>query len=280
MERSVTEKQVAAFQEALCCEECSTGTVEAYLREIRRFVGWLAGAPVTKERVVEWKDRLLAQSYYPATVNAKLAALRRFLRFMGWEECLVKNLRIQRRLFCDRSRQLSREEYRRLCETARRLGKQRLALLMEAICATGIRVSEVRYLTLESVRRERAEISLKGKVRTILIPRKLGQKLLKYAKKCGINSGEIFRTREGKPLSRKQIWAEMKQLCRRAEVEPTKVFPHNLRHLFARCFYRIHRDVAQLADLLGHSSVETTRIYLVSTGEEHARALAELRLIS
>ncbi len=153
-------------------------------------------------------------------------------------------MRIQRKLFCDRLRELSREEYRHLCETARRLGRQRLALLMEAICATGIRVSEVRCLTVESMRRERAEISLKGKIRTILIPRKLGRQLLKYAKKYGICSVEIFRARRGGALSRKKIWAEMKQLCRYTGVESSKVFPHNLRRLFVRCFYQMHRDVA------------------------------------
>ena len=192
----------------------------------------------------------------------------------------MKHLRVQRQLFRDSARELSREEYARLVETARRLGRGRLSLLMETICATGIRVSEVRYITAEAVREGRTEIALKGKIRTILLPGKLCRKLEKYARQKKITSGELFLTRSGRPMSRKQIWAEMKGVCRAAGVAPSKVFPHNLRHLFARCFYRVSRDVAKLADVLGHSSIETTRIYLISTGAEHARTLDQLRLIS
>ena len=215
-----------------------------------------------------------------ATVNGKLTALDRLLAFLGWEDCRVKHLRVQRQLFRDSARELSREEYARLVETARRLGRGRLSLLMETICATGIRVSEVRYITAEAVREGRTEIALKGKIRTILLPGKLCRKLEKYARQKKITSGELFLTRSGRPMSRKQIWAEMKGVCRAAGVAPSKVFPHNLRHLFARCFYRVSRDVAKLADVLGHSSIETTRIYLISTGAEHARTLDQLRLIS
>ena len=191
----------------------------------------------------------------------------------------VKPLRIQRRLFRDDSRELTRPEYLRLLETARTQGRERLALLLETICGTGIRVSEVRYVTVEAVYRGRAEISLKGKIRTILLPGKLCRKLLKYARKQKIASGEIFLTRNEKGISRRQIWAEMKALCDKAGVAPSKVFPHNLRHLFARTFYRVCRDVAKLADVLGHSSIETTRIYLISTGTEHAGTLARLGLV-
>ena len=176
-------------------------------------------------------------------------------------------------------RELTREEYGRLVSTAERLGREWLALLLETICATGIRVSEVRYLTVEAAARGRAEISLKGKIRTILLPGKLCRKLLKYARRQKIASGEVFLTRSGRGLSRKQIWAEMKSLCGKAGVEPSKVFPHNLRHLFARTFYKVCRDVAKLADVLGHSSLETTRLYLISTGQEHARTLERLHLL-
>ena len=199
---------------------------------------------------------------------------------MGWEECRVRHLRLQRRLFREASRELNRAEYDRLLQAAQRQGKERLALLMETICATGIRVSEVHDITVEAVGAGKAEIALKGKIRTILLPGKLCHKLRKYAKRQKIASGELFLTRSGRPVSRKQIWAEMKAICRAAGVEASKVFPHNLRHLFARCFYRACRDVARLADVLGHSSIETTRIYLLSTGAEHAEILNRLRLIS
>ena len=215
----------------------------------------------------------------PPTINVKLAAVNRFLVFLGWPAFRVKPLRIQRRLFRDDSRELTRPEYLRLLETARTQGRERLALLLETICGTGIRVSEVRYVTVEAVYRGRAEISLKGKIRTILLPGKLCRKLLKYARKQKIASGEIFLTRNEKGISRRQIWAEMKALCDKAGVAPSKVFPHNLRHLFARTFYRVCRDVAKLADVLGHSSIETTRIYLISTGTEHAGTLARLGLV-
>ena len=235
---------------------------------------------MTKELTAAWKEGLVAQGYAPATVNAMLAAVNGLLAFLGREDCRVKLLRIQRRLFRDPARELTGEEYRRLLDTARARGRERLALLMEAICATGIRVSEVKYLTVEAAKQGRTDISLKGKVRTILIPNKLCRKLLKYAKKNKTASGEIFLTRSGKSLSRRQIWCELKSLCSQAGVEPSKVFPHNLRHLFAATFYQVHRDIARLADVLGHSSIDTTRIYLISTGVEHARILDRLRLTS
>ena len=208
-----------------------------------------------------------------------LAALNSLFRFLDWN-IQVKFLKIQRKLFRDQARELTREEYDLLVSTARADGKERLALLMEAICATGVRVSEVRYLTVEAARAGRTDISLKGKIRTILLPGKLCRKLLKYARKNKIASGEIFITRSGKSMSRRQIWAEMKALCRAAGVDPRKVYPHNLRHLFARIFYKSCKDIARLADVLGHSSIETTRIYLVTTGAEHTRQLERLGLVS
>ena len=199
---------------------------------------------------------------------------------MQWPECRAKYLKIQRKMFRSPEKELTKTEYLRLLETADALGKARLGLLIETICATGIRVSEVKYITVEAVRAGCTDIALKGKIRTILLPRKLCRKLQKYAKKQKITSGEIFLTRSGKGISRRQIWAEMKALCKKAGVAATKVFPHNLRHLFARTFYRACRDVAKLADVLGHSSIETTRIYLISTGIEHARQIERLGLIS
>ena len=277
--RKITEETLAAFARQLGEEERSPATLEKYLREVRQFAAFLGGREVTRALAAAWREELSARQS-PATVNGKLTALDRLLAFLGWEDCRVKHLRVQRQLFRDSARELSREEYARLVETARRLGRSRLSLLMETICATGIRVSEVRYITAEAVREGRTEIALKGKIRTILLPGKLCRKLEKYARQKKITSGELFLTRSGRPMSRKQIWAEMKGVCRAAGVAPSKVFPHNLRHLFARCFYRVSRDVAKLADVLGHSSIETTRIYLISTGAEHARTLDQLRLIS
>ena len=278
-QRIITARQLRAFQQHLEREERSAATVEKYLREARRFSAWLDGGAVSKASAARWKEHLLQAGYCPGTVNGKLTALDRLLAFLGWEDCRVKHLKLQRRLFRDTERELTREEYGRLLAAAERCGRVRLTLLMEAICATGIRVSEVKYLTVEAARAGRAEIALKGKIRTILIPGKLCRKLLQYARGQNIASGEIFLTRGGNSLSRKQIWADMKDLCRQAGVAPSKVFPHNLRHLFARTFYRVCRDVAKLADVLGHSSIETTRVYLISTGVEHARVLERLRLI-
>ena len=276
----LTMNQFGLFQQHLAEEERELGTIEKYMREVKKFALWQGRRKVTKETVSEWKEQLRQSGYKPETVNGKLSAVNKFLSCMGWGECCVKYLKIQRRLFRSTGRELTKDEYTRLVETAQSLGKTRLALLIETICATGIRVSEVKYITAEALRAGRADISLKGKIRTVLLPGKLCRKLQKYAKKQKITSGEIFLTRSGKGVSRRQIWAEMKALCKQARVAPSKVFPHNLRHLFARTFYRVSRDVAKLADVLGHSSIETTRIYLISTGAEHVRQLDRLGLIS
>lgn len=275
----ITVQQIAAFESYLKREERSAGTIENYLRRVREFTAWLNGEEVDKERAGAWKLHLMSMGRSSGTINGALVAVNQFFKFLGWQECVVKGLRIQRKLFRDDRRELTRNEYERLLAAAHGLGRERLALLMETICATGIRVSEVRYITVEAVASGRAEISLKGKLRTILIPGKLCRKLKKYVKQQKIASGEVFLTRSGKGMSRKQIWAEMKAVCRKAEVAPSKVFPHNLRHLFARIFYQVCRDVVKLADVLGHSSIETTRIYLSSTGAEHARQLDRLGLV-
>ena len=277
---TITGEQLQAFRQRLVWEEKSPATIEKYLRDAADFTAWLDGRAASKAAAGAWKAALLEAKLAPATINVKLAAVNRFLVFLGWPAFRVKPLRIQRRLFRDDSRELTRPEYLRLLETARTQGRERLALLLETICGTGIRVSEVRYVTVEAVYRGRAEISLKGKIRTILLPGKLCRKLLKYARKQKIASGEIFLTRNEKGISRRQIWAEMKALCDKAGVAPSKVFPHNLRHLFAMVFYRTSRDIVKLADLLGHSSIETTRIYLVTSGAEHQRTLDRLGLIS
>ena len=276
----LTAERIAAYGRYLKQEERASATLEKYLRDVRAFALWLDGEAVTKEAVTGWKERLLVERRAPSTVNAALSALNGLFRFLGWEGCRARFVKVQRRLFRDPARELTRPDYERLIATARELGKERLALVMETICATGVRVSELRYLTVEAVQRGRAEISLKGKVRVILIPTKLARKLLKYAKKNKTAPGEIFLTGNGKSLSRRQIWAEMKRLCVQAGVEPSRVFPHNLRHLFATAYYRAYRDIARLADVLGHSSIETTRIYLLTSGAEHQRQLDRLGLVS
>ena len=280
MGRHITGKQLTGFERHLRLEEREPGTIEKYLRDIRAFAVWLEEKPLDKEAAVAWKEHLLASGYAPSTINSMLVALNRFFRFQRRDELRVKTIRVQRRIFRSRDRELTKGEYVRLLETAHALGRERLALLMETICATGIRVSEVKYITVEAAQAGRAEIALKGKIRTILLPGKLRRKLLKYAKKQKTGSGEIFLTRTAKGMSRRQIWAEMKAICKKAGVAPSKVFPHNLRHLFARTFYKVCRDVVQLADVLGHSSVETTRIYLASTGDEYVRRMDRLGLIS
>ena len=272
--------ELISFKHHLKLEEREQSTIEKYMRELRLFRAWLAGRSVTAENIVKWKNHLRDEGYKPETINSKLSPLNKFFKFMGWQEYQIKYLKIQRKLFRGSEKELTKDEYMRLLEAANALGRIRLTLLIETICATGIRVSEVKYITTAAIRAGRTDIALKGKVRTILLPSKLCRKLQKYAKRQKIASGEIFLTRSGKGISRRQIWAEMKALCKRADVAPSKVFPHNLRHLFARTFYRVCRDVAKLADVLGHSSIETTRIYLISTGVEHARQLERLGLIS
>ncbi|MBM6911340.1 tyrosine-type recombinase/integrase [Oscillibacter valericigenes] len=279
-EHRLTPLQIHAFARHLLLEEKSAATIEKYLRNVRAFAGWLDGQEITKERNAAWKAHLVERGYAPAGINAKLSALSSLLEFLGLRDCRVKFLKVQRRLFRDAGRELTKAEYQSLLDAAHRLGRDRLGLLVEAIGATGIRVSEVRYLTVEAARQGKAEISLKGKVRVILLPGKLCRKLLRYAEKQKTASGAIFRTKSGREMSRRQIWAEMKRLCKYAGVEPGKVFPHNLRHLFATVFYRACRDIVRLSDLLGHSSIETTRIYLVTSGAEHQRTLERLGLIS
>ena len=277
---SISKHELAAFAACLRREERSSGTVEKYRRDAAAFAAWLGCCELTRETAARWRDHLLREGYAPATINSMLSAVNALLRFLGREDCKIKFLRVQRKAFREQSRELTRAEYQRLLDTAAEQGQERLGLLMETICATGIRVSEVRYITVEAAQRGRAEINLKGKIRTILLPAKLCRKLLKYARKQKTASGEIFLTKSGKPVSRRQIWREMKMLCEKAGVESSKVFPHNLRHLFAATFYKVCRDIVKLADILGHSSINTTRIYLMTTGMEHARQLEKLGLVT
>ena len=264
--RTSTVEQIREFSRYLREEERETATIDKYSRDVKDFFIWLKDREISRERMGEWRGYLLQAGRKPVTINGKLSALNKFFSFLGRNDCRTKYLKIQRRLFRSTEKQLSKQEYIRLMETAHSLGRERLALLMETICA-------------EAIRAGRTEIALKGKIRTILLPGKLCRKLKKYAGKRKIVSGEVFLTRNGKGMSRRQIWAEMKSLCEKAGVAPSKVFPHNLRHLFAQTFYRVCRDVAKLADVLGHSSIETTRLYLISTEAEHVRQMERMGLI-
>jgi integrase len=243
------------------------------------FGAWLGGGAVTKESACDYKKHLHdGQGRMAAGVNAVIAALNSFFGFMGWQ-IKLKPLKIQRQTFRDKASELSKEEYLRLLAAAKAVGNERLYLVLQTICSTGIRVSELRFITVEAARSGRAEITNKGKTRTVFIPKKLKPLLLSYAKGRGIVSGCIFVTKSGRPLNRSNIWADMKKLCQAAGVEATKVFPHNLRSLFARLFYSIDKDIVKLADMLGHASVDTTRIYLMETGEQHRRRVDALGLV-
>ena len=279
MEYIITYKHIDTYCAALRSDERSAGTIAKYRRDVTAFAGWLKGRPASKEAAAGWKAYLLDQHYAPRTINSMLAAVNGFFSFMGWG-IKVKFLKIQHQLFRDSGRELTRPEYDRLLTAAQSSGQERLALIMETLCATGIRISELRYITVEAAEAGRATISLKGKIRTILLSTKLCRKLLKYAKKQKIASGEVFLTKSGKPITRRQVWYELKRLCKAAGVESSKVFPHNFRHLFATIFYRACKDIARLADVLGHSSIETTRIYLTVSGTEQARQLDRLGLVS
>lgn len=279
MNYTITRADIDSYCLSLAAEERASGTIEKYRRDIVSFTLFLDGRSVTKEIARDWKAYLQDRGYAPRTINTMLSALNSFFRFAGWD-IKLKFLKIQHQLFRDPARELSRAEYDRLIVTARESGQKRLALIMETLCATGIRISELRYITVEAAKKGRTTIALKGKIRTILLPTKLCRKLVKYAKKQKFASGEVFLTKSGKSITRRQVWYELKRLCHSAGVEPSKVFPHNFRHLFATTFYHACKDIARLADVLGHSSIETTRIYLTVSGAEQARQLNELGLIS
>ena len=275
----LTQREFDQFEDYLRHDEREESTIEAYLRSLTRFAEWADGRAVTKELAMEWKTALSEAGYRPISVNAMLAAVNKFFTCMGREDCKVKYLKLQRQMFRKSEKDLSKEEYQRLVQAAHEKGDLRMELILETICATGIRVGELKYITVEAVRAGVAEIALKGKIRTILLPHRLCRKLQKYAKQQKIASGKMFLTQDGLPVSRQSIWTRMKALCEAAGVERSKVFPHNLRSLFARSFYGSCHDVVRLADVLGHSSIETTRIYLMSTGKEYLRQLDKLGLV-
>lgn len=277
--RIMTEALIRAFVQELTEEERSRATIEKYTRDVHKFFSWLPEPKqVTKELTIEYKSHLIGH-YSSVSINSMLAALNHFFRFQSWNECAVRSVRTQRRVFCSHDKELSKDEYMRLLHTARKAGNWRLHFIMQTICATGIRVSELEYITVEAVRRGRAEVNCKGKTRIILLSRDLCQRLMGYITRLRLTDGPVFVTRSGAAVNRSNIWGDMKRLCALAGVAASKVFPHNLRHLFARTFYSLEKDLTRLADILGHSSIETTRIYTMTTGIEELRKLDEMGLL-
>lgn len=278
MKRILTNSMIAEFDTFLRLDEKSINTIEKYLRDLRAFCVFADAREITKNIVMEYKTSLVV-NYEVTSANSMLAAVNAFLRFKGWRDCCVKQFKVQKKTFCSEDKELTKEEYVRLVNTAKKTGNERLSLILQTICATGIRVSELQFVTVEAVRKGVAVVTCKNKTRTIFFVRELQKKLLSYLRNKGITSGCVFVTKSGKPISRCNVWREMKALCKQARVSSDKVFPHNLRHLFARIFYAIEKDVVKLADILGHSSINTTRIYIITTGAEHKRKMENMRLI-
>lgn len=276
--RCISLEQIELYRAYLIGEERAALTIEKYIRDITAFFRHLNGQEVTKERVVEYKASLV-KTYAPGSVNSMLSSLMSFFSFLGWNDLKVKSLKIQRRIFDSEEKELTKAEYQRLLQAAKAKQNERLYLLLQTVCSTGIRVSELMHITVEAVITGKAEISCKGKRRTVFLPDKLCKMLKRYIRERKILSGPVFVTKNGNPLDRSNIWSDMKKLCATADVSEKKVFPHNLRHLFARTYYSLQKDVVRLADILGHSSVNTTRIYTMESGETHRTQLQKLGLL-
>lgn len=273
--KSIAIKEIKKFGEYLLSEEKSSATVEKYLRDVMKFAAWLGAKNLEKSNVLEYK-RHLVENYAPASVNSMLSSINCFFDYSERYDCKVKALKVQRQTFSSEEKELTQYEYEKLLTAAKEAENERLYYLMQTICATGIRVSEVRFITAEAVKTGQAKINCKGKMRMIWLPDGLCRALAKYMKKNNIKSGCMFVTRTGKPLNRTNIWADMKKLCKTAGVSEKKVFPHNLRHLFARTYYSIQKDIVRLADILGHSNVNTTRIYTMESGTVHRRQIQKI----
>lgn len=276
--RIITSELISNFKAYLYDEERSENTVEKYVRDIHAFACCVGMSELQKSDVLEYK-RSICENYSPCSVNSMLSSINAFFAFMGWYDLKIKTLKIQRRIFADKSKELTKTEYERLLTAAKDKKNDRLYYLMQTIVSTGLRVSEIKYVTCDAVRRGQAVINCKGKIRQIFLPKKLCKMLKEYIKSRSIKSGSVFVTKNGRPLDRCAIWKMLKDLCESAGVSKDKVFPHNFRHLFARTFYSLQKDIVRLADILGHSSVETTRIYTMESGTEHIRQLQKLGLL-
>ncbi len=270
---------IELFKKHLMSEEKSQNTIEKYIRDISAFARYLGVEFISKEKAIAYKQELIIKGYAVRSINSVIASLNSLFDYLNRTDCKLKSIKIQRQSFCSEEQELTKSEYIRLLNAAKSKGNERLNLVIQTICGTGIRVSELQFITVDAVRKGEATVSLKGKTRSVFIIKELQKKLFRYIAEQKIKNGAIFVTRSGKPMSRTNIWREMKNLCERAGVNPNKVFPHNLRHLFARTFYSIEKDIAKLADILGHSSINTTRIYIITTGDEHRRRMENMRLI-
>ena len=276
--RIITKKLIDTFKTYLLNEEKSSSTLEKYIHDILAFSVWLGTNEVTKGTVLEYKKYLI-DNYAPASVNSILSSLNSFFGFNEWVDCKVKTLKIQRQLFVSSSKELTKTEYKQLLNAALSQHNKRLYMLMQTICATGIRVSELKFITVDAVKSGVATINCKGKMRVVMMTKDLCKQLNAYIKEQKIKSGSVFVSKNGRPLDRSNIWSDMKKLCETAGVSKEKVFPHNLRHLFARTYYSLEKDIVRLADILGHANVNTTRIYTMESGEIHMRQLQKLGLL-
>lgn len=277
-EKSITEKMISKFRKHMQEEEKSPATIKKYIREVRCLADFLEGEDIHKDKIIEYR-KILQKRYQARTVNAKLSALNAYLKFSGTEKSRVRYLKVQHSAFIDEARELEETEYKRLLLTAQKRKSERMYYVLLTLYGTGIRVSELEYITAEAVGAGRSEICLKGKNRIILLSRELRGKLTEYMQKQNIRTGPIFTTRNGKPLDRSNICHEMKKLCEMANVDQNKVFPHNIRHLFARKYYEIDKNLPHLADILGHSSIETTRIYVAASAREYEKVLEKMRFL-
>ncbi len=278
MIKIITDDLIEKYKDFLINEEKASATLEKYMRDIKAFAEWSSGSELDKRKVLDYKEYLIGK-FAPASVNSVLSSLNSLFEFNNWYELKVKMLKIQKQIFAQKDKELSKAEYERLLDAAKAKRNERLYLLMQTICSSGIRVSELQYVTVEAIKLRKATINCKGKMRIVILPKELCRMLTEYAKTQKITSGPVFVTKTGKPLDRSTIWKMMKALCESARVSKYKVFPHNLRHLFARTFYTLQKDIVRLADILGHSSVNTTRIYTMETGEIHRRQIQKLGLL-
>ena len=277
--RILTKEIITGFINHLHLEEKSANTIEKYVHDVKAFAAYLNNNAVCKEIVIEYKRSLITDGYAVSSINSMLAAVNSLFDYLGWSDCKVKSIKTQRQIYCPENKELSKAEYLRLVETAERNHNHRLNMILQTIGGTGIRISELQFITVEAVKSGTVEVACKDKNRVIFIVKKLKKKLLRYAAERHIKAGAIFITKSGNPVNRTNVWREMKSLCKQAHVNPDKVFPHNLRHLFARTFYKLEKDIAKLADILGHSSINTTRIYIISTGCEHLKRMENMRLV-
>lgn len=274
----ITNELIKKYEEFLFEEEKAPATIEKYIRDVVCFMNWLCGRSVEKAVVMEYKNMLI-ETYAPKSVNSIISSLNSFFNYNEWFKCKTKAVKIQKQIFAKTEKELTKAEYERLLKAAKEQKNDRLYYLMQTICTTGIRISELRFISVAAVKSGKAEINCKGKLRTVFLPKGLCRVLKEYIKRHNITEGSVFITKTGKPIDRSNVWSDMKRLCESAGVSKDKVFPHNLRHLFARTYYSLQKDIVRLADILGHTNVNTTRIYTMETGVVHRKQMEKLGLL-